>query len=120
MLLSPSIYSPNKFAKFFSQSVRFLGPDSLNEVWTMDITTGQYEFSDLFNSRFQDIHSWALSIDFFIHFPQLIGVIPIYNAMPRSLDFPMSLDQMYGTSKIGEVSEDVMLWNVDLTSCAGT
>ncbi|KAF2669624.1 hypothetical protein BT63DRAFT_455604 [Microthyrium microscopicum] len=119
MLLSPSTYSPNKFAKFFSKSVRFLWSDSLNDIWTMDHNTGQYQFSAMFNDRFQDAHSWALSVDFFVHFPQLIGVVPIYNAIPRSLQYPVSMASLSETPKVVDVSENnlhTMLWNNDFTT----
>jgi hypothetical protein len=51
----------------------------------VDHFAGSYAFTPAFDSRFQDIGCWTLSSDFFGHYPQLIGVVPIYNAMPPSL-----------------------------------
>jgi hypothetical protein len=51
----------------------------------MDQFSASYAFTPAFDSRFQDICCWTLSSDFFAHYPQLIGVVPIHNAMPPSL-----------------------------------
>ncbi|KIW06504.1 hypothetical protein, variant [Verruconis gallopava] len=85
ILLSPSLYQPDVFASRFSKNVHFLWADNLSNLYTLDHFSGTYSFSQHFDSRFQDINCWTLSSDFFVHYPQLIGVVPIYNAMPPSL-----------------------------------
>lgn len=85
MLLSPSLYKPNAFASRFSKQVHFLWPDSLPNVSTVDHFSGSYGYSPAFDGRFQDVGCWTLGSDFFAHYPQLIGVVPIFNAMPPSL-----------------------------------
>jgi hypothetical protein len=49
------------------------------------MASGIHEFSEVFNSRFVNNSCWTLCFDFFIKYPELIGVIPICNPIPRSL-----------------------------------
>ena len=85
MLLSPSMYKPNAFAARFSKQVHFLWADGLTNLANMDHFSGTYTFSPSFDARFQYLCCWTLGSDFFVHYPQLIGVVPIYNAIPPSL-----------------------------------
>jgi hypothetical protein len=85
ILLSPSLYQPDAFASRFSKNVHFLWADSLTDIYALDHFSSTYTFNPAFDSRFQNIGCWTLASDFFVHYPQLIGVVPIYNAMPPSL-----------------------------------
>lgn len=85
MLCSPSTYANNSFGKKFSENVRFHWHANLNDVCTLSPSTGTFVFTETFNTRFYDVRSWALSGDFFSQYPQLVGMIPIYNALPPSL-----------------------------------
>jgi hypothetical protein len=84
MMLSPSIYIANNFGRLFSKSLRFLWPESMTDAWSMG-KGGNYEFSGLFDQRFQEVHCWSLSMDFFMEYPQVIGLVPMYNPLPRGL-----------------------------------
>jgi hypothetical protein len=90
MMLSPSIYIANNFGRLFSKSLRFLWPENMSDAWSLCKKTGNYEFSGLFNNRFQEVHCWSLSMDFFMEYPQVIGLVPMYNPLPRGLSSSQS------------------------------
>lgn len=98
ILLSPSLYKPNAFAARFSKHVHFLWADSLPNLAHMDHFSGMYTYSQAFDNRFQDICCWTLGSDFFAHYPQLIGVVPIFNAMPPSLVLRIPTSSHAGSS----------------------
>jgi Domain of unknown function (DUF3425) len=85
ILLSPSLYEPDAFALRFSKNVQFLWPSSMSNVYNINPLNGTYSYTDAFDTKFHDIGCWSLSSDFFTYYPQLIGIIPIYNAIPPSL-----------------------------------
>jgi hypothetical protein len=85
IVLHPSKYLPNEFAEQFSKNVRFLWSGSLQDVATITAATGMHEFSGAFNDYFSNIHCWTLCFDFFVRFPEFIGIVPIYNPLPRSI-----------------------------------
>jgi hypothetical protein len=92
LLLHPSKYIPNEFADKFSKNVRFLWSDPLESLATVDVATGMYEMSNSLKSRFSDISCWTLCFDFFAEYPELIGLVPIYNPIPTSLPLGASTD----------------------------
>lgn len=117
MLLSPSIYIPNRFVKLFSKNVKFLWTESISDVCVLNLDTGRHDFSPSFNERFNNIGSWTLSIDFFLQYPKLIGMIPIYNALPRSLQaqVPLEMNPAVSFTRDGE-NRDADSWMVDIPS----
>jgi hypothetical protein len=88
----------------------------------MNPATAGYDFSSSFYNRFHNINSWTLSIDFFVQYPNLIGMIPIYNALPRSLH---SQDPIEMTASDVQVSGDLQntdasTWIVNFSSYINT
>jgi hypothetical protein len=103
ILLQPSKYVPDEFADLFSKNVRFLWSGSLHDVSVLNPTIGMHEFSGLFNNSFTNRGCWTLCIDFFVKYPELIGMIPIYNPIPRSMSLdlppessPMAVEETLG------------------------
>jgi hypothetical protein len=82
LILKAATDSPSHEAAVFATSIRFIWPFDLSDTWTRNIDTGFYSFSSLFNERFQNIRSWAMSPEFFDLCPQLSDYIPIYNPVP--------------------------------------
>src|ERR1700712_2163303 len=80
LLLQPTKYLPDKFADQFARNVRFLWSGSLLDVAMLNPVTGMYDLSSSFNNNFFDENCcWTLCHDFFITYPELVGMIPIYN-----------------------------------------
>lgn len=105
ILLSPSLYKPNTFASRFSKNVHFLWLDSIAHLAHHDYFSGSYTYSPAFDQRFQDVGCWTLGSDFFAHYPQLIGVVPIHNALPQSLG--LSLRTPTSNQIGGSVGQDM-------------
>jgi hypothetical protein len=110
ILLQPSQYLPDEFADLFSKNVRFLWPGSLQDLSVLNTATGMHEFSELFNSSFRNRGCWTLCIDFFIRYPELIGIIPIYNPIPRSLSLNISQET---SAMVAEENLGVCDWPID-------
>lgn len=51
----------------------------------IDCSTVWYSLSPSFEKQVNDISRWTLSSDFFTHYPQLIGFVPMHNAIPPSM-----------------------------------
>jgi len=73
------------FADQFSRNVRFRWPNSLHDATTQNAVTGSHTFSPAFSDHLSNYSSWALPYDFFVKFPEIIGLVPIDNPIPRSL-----------------------------------
>lgn len=57
----------------------------MSDAYTTDRSSGWYVFSPAFEAQLQDINRWTLSSDFFAHYPQLMGHVPLCEAMHRSV-----------------------------------
>jgi hypothetical protein len=70
--------SSNQIAAAFSSSLRFRWPFDLCDAWTRNKQSDLYSFSKLFDDKFDNVGSWALTSTFFEMYPELAGYIPVY------------------------------------------
>lgn len=84
MILSPQLYTSDRFTHAFSSSFRFLWPFQPSQAWAISQETGLCTLAEGFRQRLIDIRCWTMHRDLHGTFPDLVGHIPIATPEPET------------------------------------
>ncbi|CAO2650358.1 Nn.00g016500.m01.CDS01 [Neocucurbitaria sp. VM-36] len=75
-ILNQHAYCGNDFWRMYQDQMRILWPFEFRDCYTLDLETGLYKSSRMFDERINDINCWTMGPDFFRRFPELSSDIP--------------------------------------------
>ncbi|CAH0045842.1 unnamed protein product [Clonostachys solani] len=101
-------YCSNTFWKVFAESFRLLWPFEFRDCYQRNVMTGAYSLSPAFESRLYDINCWAMTTDFFYHFPDFRSDIPCSQHI-TSLQFRHQSE----SEDVGQQSNNSLSYHLD-------
>ncbi|KAI1625597.1 hypothetical protein EDD37DRAFT_625133 [Exophiala viscosa] len=79
MIFEPTRYATNIFMDTFRNQARFVWQHNPEDIFSRDVFSGTYSFSQEFIARQNDLRCWAVRSEFFVRFPELRQDIPCYD-----------------------------------------
>ncbi|UKZ48190.1 hypothetical protein TrVGV298_002426 [Trichoderma virens] len=77
LVLSSDFQLTDEFWECFSGHFRFLWPFPFEDIYGIDLSTGYFRFSALFEKRLQELTMWQMEKQFFALFPDFVDDISV-------------------------------------------